>query len=183
MRTADIDMLIVPDWRNAGANHWQSRWQRHFKTAQRIEQADWQTPQCGDWVERIVTAVEMAGRPAVLVGHGYGVIAIVHAAARFTWQPAGAFLIAPADVEGRDDWPAREGAFAPVPMQPLPFPAKLIGSSTDPCCSVESTQAMGRAWGADTSIIADAGHIDEASGHGAWPEGLLSFGMFLKRLG
>lgn len=57
MRTADIDMLIVPDWRNAGANHWQSRWQRHFKTAQRIEQADWQTPQCGDWVERIVTAV------------------------------------------------------------------------------------------------------------------------------
>lgn len=182
MRTADIDMLIVPDWRNAGANHWQSRWERHFKTAQRIEQDDWQTPRCADWVEHIVAAVEMAGRPAVLVAHGYGVIAIAHAASKFTWQPAGAFLIAPPDVAAVDDWPARDGGFSPVPMQPLPFPAKLIGSSNDPGCSLDVTQALGRAWGADTSIIADAGHIDEASGHGAWPEGVLSFGMFLKRL-
>ncbi len=183
MRTAETDMLIVPDWTNAGENHWQSRWQRHFKTAQRIEQADWNMPRCVDWVERIVAAVEMAARPAVLVAHGYGALAVAHAAARFTWQPAGAFLIAPPDADGRDDWPARHGGFAPVPMQPLPFPTKLIGSSNDPGCSVERTQGMGVAWSADTSIIADAGHIDEASGHGAWPEGLLSFGLFLKRLG
>jgi predicted alpha/beta hydrolase family esterase len=67
-------------------------------------------------------------------------------------------------------------------MAPLPFPAKLIGSSTDPYCSVERAQALGAAWGADVSIIARAGHIDAASGHGPWPEGLLTFGLFLKTL-
>jgi predicted alpha/beta hydrolase family esterase len=40
-----------------------------------------------------------------------------------------------------------------------------------------------KAWGSDLSIIANAGHINTASGHGPWPEGLLTFGQFLKSLG
>ena len=184
MRTSEIDMLIVPDWTNAGPNHWQSRWQRHFKTARRVEQDDWQTPRCADWVDRIVAAVASATRPAVVIAHGYGVIAVAHAAARLgAAPPAGAFLIAPPDVEAHDAWPTHSGGFAPVPMSPLGFATKVIASSNDPWCSLERAQEMGRAWDADVSIIADAGRIDEASGHGAWPEGLLSLGVFLKRLG
>jgi uncharacterized protein len=68
-------------------------------------------------------------------------------------------------------------------MARLPFPAKLIGSSTDPYCSLERTQEFGATWGADVSIIANGGHINTASGHGPWPEGLLTFGGFLKKLG
>ena len=184
MRTSDVDILIVPDWTNAGPDHWQSRWERHFKTARRVEQADWQTPRRDDWIAEIVAAVNGGTRPAVLVAHGWGVIAVVHAAAHFERaRPAGAFLIAPPDVEISTDWPAREGGFAPAPLVSLPFPSKLIGSATDPGCSVERTQALGADWGADVSIVPDAGHIDTASGHGAWPEGLLSMGLFLKRLG
>jgi len=33
------------------------------------------------------------------------------------------------------------------------------------------------------SIIANAGHLNTASGHGPWPEGLLTFGLFLRSLG
>lgn len=185
MRTSDVDILIVPGWTNAGPDHWQSRWQRHFKTARRVEQDDWETPRLGDWVDRIVAAVrDDASRPAVIVAHSCGVSAVVHAAPRIAGSRlAGAFLVAAPDLEGRDAWPARGGGFTPVPMQPLPFPAKLIGSSTDPWCTVERTQEMGRAWGADTSIIANAGHLNTESGHGAWPEGLLTFGLFLKKLG
>ncbi len=72
--------------------------------------------------------------------------------------------------------------FVPLPMQSLPFPSKLIASSTDPFCSVERAQHLGAAWGADVSVIAGAGHIDTESGHGPWPEGLLTFGLFLRRL-
>ncbi|MBS0243089.1 MAG: alpha/beta hydrolase, partial [Proteobacteria bacterium] len=79
--------------------------------------------------------------------------------------------------------PASDGGFFPVALDPLPFPAKLIGSSTDPYCTPERAQEFGRAWGADTSIIAGAGHINTDSGHGPWPEGLLTFGLFLKKLG
>lgn len=185
MRTSEIDILIVPGWTNSGPDHWQSRWERHFRTARRVQQADWDTPRRADWVERIVSAVrDDASRPAVIVAHSCGVAAVVHAAPRLAGSRlAGAFLVAAPDLDALDIWPAREGGFNPVPMQPLPFPAKLIGSSTDPWCSVERTQEMGRAWGADVSIVANAGHLNAESGHGAWPEGLLTFGLFLRRLG
>jgi len=189
MRTSDIDMLIVPGWTNSGPDHWQSRWERHFKTARRIEQKDWDTPRLADWVARIVEEVGKATRPVVLVGHSCGVSAIVHAAPRLVpSRLMGAFLVAPTDFDSPNagpalDWLASQGGFAPVPMVPLPFPARLIGSSSDPYCSVERAQEFGAAWGADMSIIANAGHINTESGHGPWPEGLLTFGLFLRSLG
>ena len=185
MRIADIDILIIPGWTNAGPDHWQSRWQRNLKTARRVEQADWDRPVCADWEERIVEAARGCERPTVLVAHSCGVTAVVKAALRLeATRVAGAFLVAPPDFGPEHDiWPARHGGFVPMPMQPLPFPAKVIASSDDPYCTGERAQAMGRAWGADTSIIANAGHINTASGHGPWPEGLLTFGGFLKKLG
>jgi hypothetical protein len=183
MRVREIDILIVPGWTGSGPEHWQSRWERHFSTARRVEQADWNEPRIGDWIERIVTAVEASVRPPVIVAHSCGVTAAVAAAPRLAGRLRGAFLVAPADLEGRDAWPATHGGFAHLPMDQLPFPSKLIGSSTDPWCSVERAQALGAAWGSDVSIIAGAGHIDTASGHGPWPEGLLTFGLFLRRLG
>ena len=183
MRVREIDILIVPGWTGAGPEHWQSRWERRLSTARRVEQADWETPRLADWVDRIVEEVEASTRPPVIVAHGCGVTATVAAAPRIAGQLLGAFLVAPADLDGRDLWPASDGGFAPLPMEALPFPAKLIASSTDPYCSVERAQKLGSAWGADASIIAGAGHINTDSGHGPWPEGLLTFGMFLKRLG
>lgn len=184
MRTADVDILIIPGWTNAGPDHWQSRWQRNLKTARRVEQADWDTPRCADWVHRIVEAVAVATRPAVLVAHSCGVTAVARAAPALSpGKVAGAFLVAPADVEGTDTWLARDGGFAPMPMVELPFPARVIASSSDPFCAVERARLFAAAWGADISIIADAGHLNTASGHGPWPEGLLSFGLFLKSLG
>ena len=133
-------------------------------------------------MQRIVEEVDASQRPPVIVAHGCGITATVAAAPRLGTQLAGAFLVAPTDLAGRDLWPASDGGFAPVPMHPLPFRAKLIGSSTDPFCSVERAQELGAAWGADVSIVAGAGHIDATSGHGPWPEGLLTFGLFLKTL-
>ena len=38
------------------------------------------------------------------------------------------------------------------------------------------------AWGSDFHEAGDAGHIDTASGHGPWPEGLLMFTRLMQRL-
>ena len=186
MRTSDIEILMVPGWGDAEPGHWLSRWQRSLKTARRVEQADWETPEIGDWAERIVAAVAAGTRPAVIVAHGCGVIAVVKAAPGLgQTRLAGAFLVAVPDLDPakHDIWTARNGGFTPLPMQRLPFPTKLIGSSTDTYCTVERYQEIGQAWGADTSIIAGAGHLNIASGHGPWPEGALTFGGFLKSLG
>lgn len=191
MRTADVDILIVPGFADSGHDHWQSRWARNLKTARRVEQADWFAPDREVWVGEIVAAVAAATRPAVLVGHSLGVAAILHAADHVgRGRVAGAFLVAPSDLDAVATWPREEGqdweriiaSFAPMPMATLPFPARVLASSNDSFCSVARAQEMAAAWGADVSVIADGGHINAASGHGPWPEGLLTFGMFLKGL-
>src|SRR5690606_7027452 len=95
---------------------------------------------------------------------------------------AGAYLVAPVDLEGSVTWPALRGGFAPMPLAPLPFPAVLVASSNDPNCTMERARAFAVAWGATLVPAGDAGHIDTASGHGPWPEGLMRFGLFLSGL-
>lgn len=191
MRTADVDILIVPGWSDSGPDHWQSRWARNLKTARRVEQADWLQPDRATWVARIVEAVAHTARPAVLVGHSLGVAAILHAAPSLNLsRVAGAFLVAPSDLDRLDRWPRDEGqdweriaaSFVPMPTERLPFPARVIASSDDEFCSTERALELGAAWGADTSIVAKMGHINSASGQGPWPEGLLTFGQFLRTL-
>ncbi|MGE0627739.1 MAG: RBBP9/YdeN family alpha/beta hydrolase [Hyphomicrobiaceae bacterium] len=191
MRTADVDILIVPGWAGSDDDHWQSRWERNLKTARRVAQGDWLEPDRPSWVERIVEEVGRSERPAMLVAHGLGVAAVLHAAQELDpARVAGTFLVGPMDLDAIADWPDEQGrnwrrvagSFLPMPMAPLPFPARMIASSEDPYCSSERAEALGAAWGAQVSILAKAGHIDTASGHGPWPEGLLTFGQFLQTL-
>jgi len=191
MKTSDVDILIVPGWLNSGPDHWQSRWERNLKTARRIEQPDWHVPDREAWVANIVDAVEKAERPAVLIAHSLGVIAVAYAAPKLApGDVAGAFLVAPADVDNASDWPPNEGrtwppdsfGFAPVPMQPLPLPSLVAAASDDPYCNQARAQAFAEAWGSNFVDVGPAGHIAEASGHGPWPDGLLRFGRFLADL-
>ena len=201
MRLSEIDILIVPGWKNSGpgagpaagtgfgtssgSDHWQARWLRNMKSARLVGPADWHQPTIGDWSERIVAAVSTGTRPAVIVAYDCGATAVAAAAPQLgQTRLAGAFLVAVPDfdVARHDLWPARQGGFAQVPLHRFPVPTKLIASSTDPYCTVERSQEIGRAWGADVSIIANAGRLDEQAGHGPWPEGLLTFGLFLKSL-
>lgn len=192
MRTSDVDILIVPGWSSSGPDHWQSRWQRNLPTARRIEQDDWINPDKDRWVGRLISEVARSKRPPVLVAHSLGCIAVVHAAAKLPkGLVIGAFLVAPADIERSADWPitqgetfdAEKGGFLPLPTAPLPFPATVVASRDDPYCQRDRAQALASAWGATLIDAGEAGHINVSSGHGPWPEGVLRFGGFLKRLG
>src|SRR5690606_888948 len=109
MRTSDVDILLVPGWTGSGPDHWQSRWARSLRTARIVEQEDWDRPDREKWVERIVAAVRAATRPVILVAHSCGVAAVAHAAPMLPRSGiAGAYLVAPADLEGTDTWPATE---------------------------------------------------------------------------
>lgn len=194
MRTSDADILIVPGWSGSGPDHWQTRWERNLKTARRIDQDDWFQPDKDKWVGRIVSAVAEATRPVVLVAHSLGVPAVVHAAQKLpAGLVAGAFLVAPADVENAASWPetggqtwaAEDGShgFTPLPRQPLEFPSVMVASATDPYCTIGRAAELAGHWGARLIEAGDAGHINAQSGHGPWPDGLLRFGGFLKSLG
>lgn len=183
MRTSDADILLVPGWTGSGPDHWQSRWARSLSTACIVEQEDWDRPDREKWVERIVAAVRQAKRPVVLVAHSCGVAAVVHAAPKLDGLGvAGAYLVAPADLEGTDTWPAARGGFTPMPLDTLPFPAVLVASSDDPHCSMDRARQFAGCWGATLVPAGNAGHINTESGHGPWPEGLMRFGLFLSKL-
>ncbi len=192
MRAADADILIIPGWSGSEEDHWQSRWQRSLKTARRVEQEDWYEPDLSAWTERIRVGVEEAQRPVVLVAHSLGVVATVYAAPLLNRaKVAGAFLVAPADVDHADRWPVTQGydactaihGFAPAPLTPLPFPAMLVASANDPYCEFERAKTLAKAWGATLVETGACGHLNVNSGHGPWPEGLLKFGVFMKELG
>jgi predicted alpha/beta hydrolase family esterase len=190
MRTSDVDILLIPGWSGSGPDHWQSRWERTLKTARRVVQDDWESPEREAWVGRIIETTVHSSRPVVLVAHSLGVVAVAHVAERIPKGfLSGAFLVAPADVDNARTWPDTEGlrlddasGFAPLPAKPLPFPSVLVASSNDPYCSPERASALAEAWGSTFVGAGDAGHINSASGHGPWPEGVLRFGSFLAGL-
>ena len=184
MKTAEATILIVPGWSNSGEAHWQTRWEQKLSTARRVEQDDWLRPVLHRWTRRLVDAVIEAPNPVVLVAHSAGVPTLIHAASAFPeGKVRGAFLVAPLSEQGLL---ALDGAidpnFAPFPRDPLPFPSILVASRNDEYCDYDAAGDYANAWGSNLMDAGEAGHINTASGFGPWPEGLMSFAGFLRRL-
>ncbi|CAO4164249.1 Alpha/beta hydrolase [Methylorubrum populi] len=183
MKTADCDILILPGYAGSEEDHWQARWAARLKTARIVEQADWHNPDPESWRDRIAEAVAAATRPVVLIAHSLGVVAAVEAAPRFpVGIVRGALLVAFPDIEAGASLPESVRAFAPVPRDPLPFPSLLVASRTDPHCTYERAEDYAYAWGSALVDAGEAGHINVASGHGPWPEGLMRLAGFLAPL-
>ena len=164
-------VLILPGWQGSGPAHWQSRWEALHGYA-RVEQHDWQQPRRGDWLARLDETVIDSERPVVLVAHSLGCI-LVAAWARFSRHSAkvrGALLVAPGDVEQPDLAPALPG-WAPILLDPLPFPSLLVASRDDPYCRFERAGQLAQAWGSRLVDAGPRGHLNADSGLGDWPEG------------
>lgn len=182
MKLADAEILILPGLGNSGPGHWQRRWAERFKTGRVVEQEEWDDPDLRDWTAAIVEAVEAAQKPVVIVAHSLAVSALVHAAPRLpAGKVKGALLVSPPDHEGKAI-PREAQSFGAVPTDPLPFPSLLVVSDTDALVSRERAADMAAAWGSELHFAGDAGHINVASGHGPWPEGLLMFTRLMQRI-
>jgi predicted alpha/beta hydrolase family esterase len=183
VKIAEADILIAPGLGNSGPEHWQRRWADRMATARVIEQDNWDEPLLADWVDRIHREVMLSTRPVVLIGHSLSVPAIVHTAQLRLkdTKVRGAFLVSPPDFE-TDAIPETAMPFANVPTDPLPFPSLVVASNTDPLVSIDRARGFAADWGSDFLPAGDAGHINAASGHGPWPEGLLMFAELMKRL-
>ena len=163
-------ILIVPGFTRSGPEHLQSLWELADPRMQRVEQRDWEQPDCGEWTRTLADAVARQSTPPILVAHSLGCIAVAHWAAAPTRRVAGALLVAPADVE-RDDAPEPIRNFAPVPLRPLPFPSIVVASTDDPYALLERVEAFAAAWGSTLVEIGAAGHVNTDAGFGRWPLG------------
>lgn len=182
LRTSDVDILIVPAPGDLDPDHWQSRWQAKLSTARLVWPAEGRETPLKSWISLLAQAVQSASRPALFVGHGLGAAAIVHAAPQLGDAVRGAFLVTPPAEEALAGAPDLDPAFRVYPRDPLPFPSIVVASRSHPDASFEEMEDLSFAWGSRLLDAGEAGRIDPASGHGPWPEGLMSFAGFLKQL-
>lgn len=181
-RLAALDVLVLPGWNDSGPGHWQTRWESRFPAWRRVRQADWAQPRRADWVATLDQALANARRPVLLVAHSLGCVTAAHwARAHGGGRIAAALLVAPADVE-RSSVAESLRDFAPLPRQPLPFPALVVASDDDPACSAPRATALARDWGADLVLLSRHGHINAESGLGDWDSGLVLLEHWLGRL-
>lgn len=166
--------LIVPGLGDSGAGHWQTHWEAQLGCS-RVIQDDWRVADLFRWSERIATAVGHDPRPVILIAHSFGCLSAVHAITARRAPVAAALLVAPAD-------PDKFKVTLPVAGNGLGIPTLLVGSRNDPWLSLEKAQAMARDWGSDFVDLGHAGHINDKSGHGPWPEGLALLERLRQRL-
>ena len=171
--------LIVPGLGKSGPEHWQTYFEESGPQFHRIQQEEWDAPDCADWIRQIEENVKRFDpKEVVLIGHSLGCTAIAHWAKRFGKTVKGAMLVAPSDIENPVyTFPAT--GFSPIPLEQISFPTLVVASTDDPWVSMERAALFASSWGSEFVSIGPAGHINVASGHTAWDEGL----ELLKRLG
>ncbi len=186
MKIKEADILIVPGYTNSGEDHWQTRWENKFSTARRVNQTDWHKPVVEEWTENMVSAVDSADKPVVVLAHSLGCQTFVQALQKMSSESrrkiSGAFIVAPPDVENPSIRPKHLMTFGPYPRDPLPCPSILIASRNDQFCSYDIAGDMANAWGSRLIDAGESGHLNGDSGHGPWPEGLMVFAEFMAGL-
>ncbi|MEV0838683.1 alpha/beta hydrolase [Actinocatenispora sera] len=173
---AVVAYVIIPGIDGSDEAHWQSLWQRQWGTsAVRISPVSWSAPDLDDWVDAVQEAYDDAARQdsdIVLVAHSLGCWAAASWLGRYPASPAGgAFLVAPPDPHG-PAFPRRAAAtFTELSAQPLPCPALVVGSTTDPYCTAEAAAEFATRWAARWHLAGAYGHLNSASELGAWQQG------------
>ncbi|MDQ3711441.1 MAG: alpha/beta hydrolase [Acidobacteriota bacterium] len=165
--------LTVPGVTNSSPQHWQSLWEKEFpEKFRRIEQKEWNTPVCADWIETIEAEVQKANpETVVLVAHSLGCTAVAHWARKLGTKIKGAFLVAPSDCEA-ENYTFDTKGFAPIPLDALPFKSLVVASSNDDYVSLKRAQQFADAWGSEFTNVGAKGHINFGAGFGEWNKGL-----------
>lgn len=161
----------MPGFGGSGADHWQTHWERDLP-ADRFRPGSWDEPEARDWADALGRAVRGGAEPVVLVAHSLGCLTVA------SWlvdhgpgAVAGALLVAVPDPEG-PAFPAAAtaGGFGVVRRR-LPVPATVVVSDDDPYALPGWVRDLAAVWGAEVAAIGAAGHVNGASGLGAWPQG------------
>jgi predicted alpha/beta hydrolase family esterase len=164
-------IFTPPGLSNSGPQHWQTHWEKEFGFT-RIEQRNWETPVCSDWLHTIDAVVmQYPLNEVLLVGHSLACCTIVRWAQQHHRIIKGALLVAPSDVDAPSYPPGTTG-FAPMPLYKLSFPSIVVNSSNDEYVSMGRAEYFAGCWGSELVNAGDLGHINSSSGLRNWPFGI-----------
>lgn len=162
--------LLIPGLDGSPGAHWQRWWQFGQADAILLPQDDFARPDPLVWETRLATVLSLHPG-ALVVAHSLGAILAVRTLLRWPGLSAGGLLlVAPADVEHPVD--GRVKTFGALPRGLLPCPTIVAASRNDPWMTFERATGAAASWGALVVDLGHAGHVNVASGHGPWPDGL-----------
>lgn len=165
------NVLTVTGLWDSGPQHWQTLWEARHRDWVRVPHRDFNTPERDEWVAELDAAIAQCEGPPLLVAHSLGCSTVAHwARSGSALRIAGAFLVAPADIDA-DSYPVAKNGFAPVPMERLPFPSFVVASADDPIVTLARARAFAEAWGSGYADVGNRGHLNGDSALGDWEEG------------
>ncbi|MGY4711995.1 RBBP9/YdeN family alpha/beta hydrolase [Mycolicibacterium sp. CBM1] len=179
----DMPMVFVPGIGDSGPDHWQSLWQLASGGA-RIAPASYAEPELGDWLQALTRAVEGMPSAPVVIAHSLGCLAAIAWAAtpQAVGRVAGYFLVAVPDPHERG-FPLAASTFRDVVAHRLVMPAMIVASANDPYGSLRYSRGVAARTGATLRTVGRRGHINAASGVGAWPVGQRLLAEFVGTIG
>ncbi|WP_306257679.1 alpha/beta hydrolase [Pararhizobium sp. IMCC21322] len=183
MKTGELDILILPGLGGGTENHWYRRWNSKLKTARIVDQENWLAPDRDAWTNNIVAAAKSADRPVFMIAHSLGAAALTHAAPHLSdANVVGAMLVAMPDLTTVQELIPETDGFLPASTAPLSFPSLMVASRNDFYCSYQRAEETALDLGSLLIDAGEQGHINDESGHGPWPEGLMALSKFLTRI-
>jgi predicted alpha/beta hydrolase family esterase len=172
-------VLIVPGLRDAVEQHWQTLLAadlaargRRVRTVPPMGRTDLD---CAARVAAIEREAQAIDGPLILVAHSGGCVMVAHWARQTQRAVRGALLATPPDFERPlpPGYPSvdalRAGGWLPVPRERLPFASIIAASRDDPLARYDRVAAWAAGWGAELVDLGEVGHLNPASGYGAWP--------------
>jgi predicted alpha/beta hydrolase family esterase len=121
-------------------------------------------------MENLEAAAQRMGPGALIGAHSLGCLLVAHWLLKTSCKIRGALMVAVPNPEG-PNFPTEALGFAPVPDARFDCPSIVVASTDDPYGGLRFSQQCAEKWGSRLVDIGPAGHINAASGLGAWSEG------------
>ena len=160
----------MPGISNSGPGHWQTLWEARHPAVFRLQQRDWDRPDCDEWASALDEATRRIGEVPILVAHSLGCLVAARWAALAHRAVHGILLVAVPDPAG-PNFPKEASGFSSVPDTLRGKRATVVSSSDDPYSSADFVERCVRLWGAEHVQLGPLGHINAESGLGDWPGG------------
>ena len=170
--------VIVPGVGGSEYNHWQSILQRQLMSScSRVQQNNWNLPILKGWVAEFVKTVTPIKDDIQIVAHSFGCLTTVAALAQhpeLNSKVKNLVLVAPANPArfgeagfARDSQSDYQAYFHQLKIL---APTHLIISENDPWLEFQDALQLAKAWNLNPINLGQVGHINVASGFGAFPE-------------
>ena len=167
-------IVLVPGLRGEVPEHWQERMAAEHPRAVHLPTPGRQQASLADRVATLECVVASVDGPVVLVAHSAGVLVTVHWAARYGTRVEGALLATPPTLAAPlpGEYPSLEQLAAegwlPIPRTMLPFPSLVVASRDDVLGPIGQVTELAGDWGSELVDLGPVGHLNPASGFGAW---------------